>query len=386
MMLIEGRSRSPPHRTRFAHGNHSAALVHDTLRHRLSSCGAMAGDASIAAEFAASYDEAATSSRWPRSAISSTPSRPAAGSPRPRWPTTAGPRTAGSISGRTVFTDTPCVAGYVAVLPCTLPSALGGDLSGSPGWASWILDQVEGFVWPDADVSRACAPRPPRGATASYQVDDLRGVLLDRDPVLRGPPLPRAGRSPARSPRRCRTAATPSRDQCVVLAQACEEVRRPRRRAARGRPQPGPRPTARRRDHRGHRDRARRLHRRRLSRRRHRPERRQDRRRRPRGCSAPSSRPSAPSPRPAPRRVRFAATALRDVRVELAVFKRGADHGRLCLRRRAGGARGAVEGGSSGNLKLFDPNELRGLSAKQVAEICRGWPIRRVADGRGLGL
>ena len=39
-----------------------------------------------------------------------------------------------------------------------------------------------------------------------------------------------------------------------------------------------------------------------------------------------------------------------------------------------------------GNLKLFDPNELRGLSAKQVAEICRGMADPRVADGRGLGL
>ncbi|MDX6372073.1 MAG: hypothetical protein QOD98_1061, partial [Nocardioidaceae bacterium] len=47
--------------TCFEHGNQGAALVHDTLLRRLSDCAAMAGDASIAEEFASAYDEAAAS-------------------------------------------------------------------------------------------------------------------------------------------------------------------------------------------------------------------------------------------------------------------------------------------------------------------------------------
>ena len=45
----------------FTHGNQAAAQIYETLSARLSACGAMAGDASIAEEFAATYDDAAAS-------------------------------------------------------------------------------------------------------------------------------------------------------------------------------------------------------------------------------------------------------------------------------------------------------------------------------------
>ena len=180
----------------FEHGNQSAALVHDTLRRRLSDCGAMAGDASIAEEFASAYDDAASSCLA------------AVGDLVDAF-TTCGRLTAAClanhghaenrslISGRTVFTGTPCVAGYVSVLPCSLPSSLGGDLSGLPSWASWILDQVEGFVWPDADTDRL---REAAVGLAGRLVPGRRplGVLLVGDPLVLLRSAPPRSRSPSR--------------------------------------------------------------------------------------------------------------------------------------------------------------------------------------------
>ena len=155
----------------FEDGNQGAALVHDTLLSRLSSCDAMAGDASIAEEFASAYDEAAASALAAVGDLVDAFS--ACGRITAASLTNHGHAENRSvISGRTVFTGTPCVAGYVAVLPCSLPSSLGGDLSGLPSWANWILDQVEGFVWPDADVDKLRAAASAWRA-ASQRVADL---------------------------------------------------------------------------------------------------------------------------------------------------------------------------------------------------------------------
>ena len=173
----------------FEHGNQGAALVHDTLLKRLSDCGAMAGDASIAEEFAAAYDDAAASCLAAVGDLVDAFS-------------TCGRLTAAClanhghaenrslISGRTVFNGTPCVAGYVAVLSCSLPSSLGGDLSGLPSWASWILDQIEGFVWPDADTDRLRAAASAWRA-ASSQVADLSAYCSSAIALVLPAPLPR---------------------------------------------------------------------------------------------------------------------------------------------------------------------------------------------------
>ena len=106
----------------FEGANQSAALVFDTLSGKLAHCGAIAGDASMAADFAAAYDDAAAS------ALAAIGDLVDAFS-------TCGRLTSASltnhghaenrslISGRTVFDGTPCVAGYLAVLPCSLPSS-----------------------------------------------------------------------------------------------------------------------------------------------------------------------------------------------------------------------------------------------------------------------
>jgi hypothetical protein len=204
----------------FEHANQSAALVHATLLRRLSACGAMAGDASFASDFAAAYDDAAS---FALAAVGDlVDAFSACGRLTSATLTNHGEAENRSlISGRTVFTDTPCVAGYVAVLPCSLPSALSGDLGGIPGWASWILDQVEGFVWPDADVPRLRAAASAWRA-ASHQVADLSAYCTTATrafSVLRAPELPIAIEVTESLASRCHRVA----DQCSVLAGACEE-------------------------------------------------------------------------------------------------------------------------------------------------------------------
>jgi hypothetical protein len=204
----------------FEHANQSAALVHATLLRRLSSCGAMAGDASLASDFAAAYDDAAAS------ALAAVGDLVDAFSACGRLTSSTlahhgEAENRSLISGRTVFTDTPCVAGYVAVLSCSLPSALGGDVSGLPSWASWILDQVEGFVWPDADTSRLRAAASA-WRDASYQVDDLSSYCSSAArgfAQLRSPELPIAIEVTESVASRCHRVA----DQCTVLAGACEQ-------------------------------------------------------------------------------------------------------------------------------------------------------------------
>ena len=112
------------------------------------------------------------------------------------------------------------MSGYVAVLPCTLPSSLGGDLSGLP-----VVGGVD--------------PRPGRGvrlarrrhlrlrAAAAALAGRVRpghrplGLLHLGDPLLlplRSPELPIAIAVTTSLGDRCRAVG----DQCAVLARACE--------------------------------------------------------------------------------------------------------------------------------------------------------------------
>jgi hypothetical protein len=204
----------------FEYGNQAAADLHASLAERLSGFGGMAGDASIAEEFAAAYDDAARGALY---AIGDLVDAFA----------TCGRLTAATlanhghaenrsvISGRTVFDGHGGCAGMVAVLPCVLPPALGSDLSGVPSWAGWILDQVEGFVWPDADTDRLRTAASCWRA-ASSQVDGLSSycdAAVRNLHTQRSPEIPIAVEVSARLGSRCQAVA----EQCEGLARACEE-------------------------------------------------------------------------------------------------------------------------------------------------------------------
>ncbi len=145
------------------------------------------------AEFAAAYDEAAAgcAGRGRRPGRRVHHLRPAhrgePGQPRPRREPLA------HLRPHRLHRQLRAWRATSSVLSCSLPSSLGGDLSGLPSWAAWILDQVEGFVWPDADSERLRGPPPP-GATRR-----------SRSPISR-PTAPRPS-APSRSstPPRCRS-------------------------------------------------------------------------------------------------------------------------------------------------------------------------------------
>lgn len=362
----------------FERGNQDAARAYDVLAGRLSRFGAMAGDASMAEEFAAAYDDAA------RSCLGAVADLVDAFATCGRLTTATianhGRAEARSvISGRCVYDGSASPSGYVAVLPCVPPSSLGGDLAGLPGWASWILDQVEGFVWPDADVDRlreaaAC------WRAASLQVTDLtwycdsaaRGFLAQRSPEV-----PIAVEVTERLSGHCRAVA----DQCAVLARACSDYADhvEEQRAAildlvhdlirdaviiegigivLGAVTVGTTAAA--------------------------------------ATALNAAKIAAAAPRfmriievlrtlastcAAP--VRLAASALRDVRLELAVFRNARttvasayDAERLA---RVARLREIVH-----NLRLFNPRDLRGLSRDQVKELLAGWPVTASRRGEGL--
>ena len=353
----------------FEHGNQAAATVHDSLRRGLSDFGAMAGDASIAEEFAAAYDDAAAS------CLAAVGDLVDAFSTCGRL-TEACLANHGRaenrslISGRTVFTGTPCVAGYVAVLPCSLPSSLGGDLSGLPSWASWILDQIEGFVWPDADTDRLRAAASV-WRTAASQVADLSeycASAIASFNLLRSPEVPVAVEVTSGLADRCRAVG----DQCAVMARACDTYADhvDEQRAAildlvhdllrdaaviqgigivLGSLTAGATAAG--------------------------------------AAALNAARIAAAAPRllriistlrtlastcAAP--LRFAATALRDVRRELAVFRRARitvasafDAERLARVERL---RGLVN-----NPRLFNPKDLEGLSRRQIKDLLGDWPV-----------
>ena len=362
----------------FAHGNQSAALVHRTLASRLASCGAMAGDASIAEEFAAAYDDAANACLAAVGDLVDAFS--ACG--RLTEATLANHGRAENrsvISGRTVFTGTPCPAGYVAVLSCSPPSSLGGDLAGLPGWASWIIDQVEGFVWPDADTGRLRAAAAA-WRSAGHQVADLADYCATADrafALLDSPEVPVASEVTTQLAQRCVTVG----DQCTALAEACDGYadRVEEQRAAildlvhdllrdaviiegiglvlgaftGGATAAGA--TA--------------LNAARIAEAAPRLLRIIDTLRTLAGtCAAP---------------IRLAATALADVRRELAVFRRVritiASTYKAERVARVERLRGLIR-----DPRLFDPEELRGLSRAEVDSLCKGWPVRGSSNGEGI--
>jgi hypothetical protein len=124
----------------------------------------MAGDDASAAEFAAAYDEAA------REALSALAELVGSfGSLGHLAHASLANHLAAEIAsgGRSVSAPPTRADDSVGVLVSVPPTSLGGDSPALPGPVSWVLDQIEGFVWPDADTDRLRAAADSWRASAS---------------------------------------------------------------------------------------------------------------------------------------------------------------------------------------------------------------------------
>lgn len=179
----------------FRTGNHAAAEVHAALVAGLASAGGMAGDDAAGAEFAAAYDSAAAE------AVAAIGEVAAAYA-------TLGRLSRGSLGNHRAAERRSVLPGGVVAAVCaqpvegrdrvvlatTPPTALGGD---APSWSpeeAWVLDHLEGFVWPDADVVRlrAAAQSWRRAAQGLDGAAAYAGVAIAALEHQRSPEVPLA--------------------------------------------------------------------------------------------------------------------------------------------------------------------------------------------------
>jgi hypothetical protein len=141
--------------TAFLEGNRAAADEHAALLAALAATAGMAGDAT-AESFARDYDGAA------REAVAGLADMVGAFATVGRLTETSLANHAeaetrsilpGGVVSASSCLDLPA-ATYAAVLPASPPSSLGGDPPILTAQEAWILDRIEGFVWPDADSVR----------------------------------------------------------------------------------------------------------------------------------------------------------------------------------------------------------------------------------------
>ncbi len=201
--------------------NRLAATAVSGLNVALAEGGAMAGDSSFADEFAAAYDEAAETvvdvfvdavdalASLCRLAYCSLENHYRA--------------ELSSIATTTTFSTEPDAAGHDLYTAVALdpPPSLGGDASFLPGWANVILDHVEGFVWPDADVDRlrSTADAWRKAAGQIDYVVDLTGDAICELWEERSPEIPLATDAVARLRMGLRELAT----ACEQLGTVCDD-------------------------------------------------------------------------------------------------------------------------------------------------------------------
>lgn len=169
--------------------NHISALSTESLAGKLAGYAAMAGDDATSRDFAGAYDPAAreavaTLADLTHALIGLGRLVDASGRAHARAEASAagaaGLRT-NAYSGGGLDEDS-----FVRVSPALPPSCLGGSVSSGLGDVhEWILDQVEGFVWPGADVGllrdAAAAWRRTSGSVADLTAHlDVVAGLLDR--------------------------------------------------------------------------------------------------------------------------------------------------------------------------------------------------------------
>ena len=132
--------------------NQTVALLAESLGGKLAGCGAMAGDDASSADFAASYDAAAADAVGALEDLT----HALIGVGRLLSTTGGNHVRAEAAAAAKVVADTGrglTDDAFVRVSLARPPSSLGADEPSFGVVDRWILDQIEGYVWPGADVA-----------------------------------------------------------------------------------------------------------------------------------------------------------------------------------------------------------------------------------------
>jgi hypothetical protein len=152
--------------------NQVAALHYDSLSGKLAGFGAMAGNDATSIDFARSYDAASAEALDALADLSAAfiglgRLIQATDDNHRRAEAASAGLTVSAYTGGDLHEDD-----YVRVVRSSPPSSLGAQEPGFGEVETWILDRIEGFVWPGADVGRV------RDAASTWRnaatgVDDL---------------------------------------------------------------------------------------------------------------------------------------------------------------------------------------------------------------------
>jgi hypothetical protein len=202
--------------------NHSSAVLTESLAARLVGSAGMAGDDATSSGFARTYDRAAAQALAALADLThgftgAGRLLAATGDNHARAESAAAgrPRTLGYAGGS--LDD----GAFVRVRPASPPSSLGAQEPSLGAVDRWILDQVEGFVWPSADVGllRATASAWRRAAASTAALADHVDAAVSLVEQQRSPEVPLAVDALAE----LTTVIGDTAWQLSELATACEE-------------------------------------------------------------------------------------------------------------------------------------------------------------------
>ncbi len=201
--------------------NQTSAVLTSSLTSRLGPTAGMAGDDATSIAFAAAYDGGA------REAVAALADLTHAFIGAGRLLTTTGANheaaesSAGSLQVLGYSGDGLHESAYVRVRPAAPPPSLGDREFSLTGVDAWILDQVEGFVWPGADVDRlrTAATAWRRAAASTAGLADHVDVAITMVQAQHSPEVPLA----VDALRDLGTLVGDTAWQLSRLADACEE-------------------------------------------------------------------------------------------------------------------------------------------------------------------
>jgi hypothetical protein len=206
----------------FRAGNHAAAHLVSRLTTQLAGTGHMAGTDTGAAEFAAAYDD--TASETLRALVDATHALATLGRTTAACDTRHREAEHAAITPGAVV-DPGCTPppadSWLAPLPTTPPTALGGDDPHLSDHENWILDHAGGIVWPDGNPTRLRSAATAWRTTAEsvHGLTDTLTTAADALHTQRSPEIPLALAA-------CddlRTVLLDLADQCSALATQCDD-------------------------------------------------------------------------------------------------------------------------------------------------------------------